>query len=55
MFDEKKVMAVLSSSTFRGEHGKEAQKSEVDAGRIDKSSKFSCRGLEGNQVISWRG
>lgn len=48
-------MAVLNNSTFRGDHGKEPQKSEVYAGRIDKSSKFSFRGLEGNQVIAWKG
>jgi len=47
-------MAVLNNSTFRGEHGKEPQNSAVDAGRIDKSLKFSYRGL-GNHVITWKG
>lgn len=41
-------MAVLSSNTFRGEHGKEPQQFEVDVGRIGKSLKCSRGRLEGN-------
>lgn len=55
IFDKTEVMAVLNNSSFRRERGKEPQKSEVDAGWIDKSLKSSCRGVEGNQVIARRG
>lgn len=55
IFDKTKVMAILNSRTFSGEPEKEPQKREVDAWQIDKSLKFSCRGLEGSRVIAWKG